>query len=102
MTALDQRTDGEERIAVAGFKDAGEGGVDVGWKRSILVPINELLCRRCGKFRRCWDSRLVLGPAHEGEHAPVDVSGFDLCDDVGLKIRDQLGRVCIALLGAVT
>jgi hypothetical protein len=51
MTAFDQRTDGQERIAVAGFKDAGESGVDVGRERSVLAPINELLCRCRGKLR---------------------------------------------------
>ena len=40
--------------------------------------------------------------SHEGEHAPVDVSRLDLRDDVGLKIRDQLGGVRIAPIGAVT
>jgi len=45
MTAFDQRADGQERIAVARFEDAGESGVDVGRKRSVLVPINELICR---------------------------------------------------------
>jgi hypothetical protein len=44
----------------------------------------------------------VQGSSHDGEHAPVDVSSLDLRDDVGLKIRDQLGRVRIALIGAVT
>ncbi len=102
MTGFGQRTDGHERIAVAGFEDAGESDVDVGRKRSVLVPIDGLLCRRRGKLRRCRDFRLVQGSSHEGEHAPVDVSGLDLRDDVGLKIRDQLGRVRIAPIGAVT
>jgi hypothetical protein len=101
MTAFDQRANGKERIAVAGFEDAGESGVDVGRKRSVVVLINELICRRRGKLRRCRDFRLVQGPTHEGEQAAVDISGLDLRDDVGLKFRDQFGCVHVAPIGAV-
>ena len=41
-------------------------------------------------------------PSHEGEHALVDVSRLELRDDVGLKIRDQLGCVRISPIGAIT
>ena len=102
MTAFVQRAHGQERIAVAGFEDAGESGVDVGRKRSVLVRIDGLLCRRRGKLRRCRDFRLVQGSSHEGKHAAVDVSGLDLRDDLGLKIRDQLGCVRVAPIGAIT
>jgi hypothetical protein len=51
MTAFDQRANDKERIAVAGFEDAGESGVDVGRKRSVMVPVNELICRRRCKLR---------------------------------------------------
>ena len=68
----------------------------------VGVLIDGLPCGRRGKLRRRWDFRLVQRSSHEGEHAPVDVFGLDLRDDVGLKIRDQLGRVRVALIGAVT
>ena len=102
LTAFDQRAHGQERIAVAGFEDAGESGVDVGRKRSVLVPIDQLICRRRGKLWRRRDFRLVQRPSHKGKHAPVDVSGLDLRDDVGLKIRDQFGCVRVAAIGAIT
>jgi hypothetical protein len=102
MTGFGQRTDGRERIAVAGFQDAGKSGVDVGRERSVLVPIKGLLYRSRGKLRCCRDFRLVQGSSHEGEHAPVDVSGLDLRDDVGLKIRNQLACVRVAPIGAIT
>ena len=102
MTAFGQRTDDHERIAVAGFQDAGESGVNISRKRSVLVLIDWLLCRRRSKLGRCRDFRLVQGPSHEGEHAPIDVSCLNLRDNVDLKIRDQLGRVRIASIGTVT
>ncbi len=102
MTAFDQRADGQEWIAVAGFEDAGEGGADVGRERSVLVLIDGLPCRRRGKLRRRWDFRLMQRSSHEGEYAPVNVSSLDLRDDVGLKIRNQLGCVRVASIGAVT
>ncbi len=40
--------------------------------------------------------------AHEGEHACIDLSRLNPRDDIGLKIRDQLGRVRIAAIGAIT
>lgn len=101
MTAFDQRTHGQERIALAGFKDAGESSVDVGRKRSIL-RVDGLPCRSRGKLRRCRDFRLVQGSSYKGKHAAVDVSGLDLRDDVGLKIRDQFGCVRVAAIGAIT
>ena len=52
MTAVDQRADGQERIAVAGFEDASESGVDIGRNWSVLVPIDKLICRRRGKLWR--------------------------------------------------
>jgi hypothetical protein len=102
MTAFDQRADGQERIPVAGFEDAGESGVDVGRKRSVLAPINELICRGRGKLWRRRNFRLMQHSSHKGKHAPVDVSGLDLRDDVGLKIRDQFGCVRVAAIGAIT
>ena len=44
----------------------------------------------------------MQGSSHEGEHAPIDVSGLDLRDDVRLKIRDQLACVRVAPIGAIT
>ena len=102
MTAFGQRTDGHERIAVAGFQDADESGVNISRKRSVLVLIDWLLCRRRSKLGRCRDFRLVQGSSHEGEHAPIDVSGLNLRDDVGLKIRDQFGCVRVAAIGTIT
>ncbi len=102
MTAFDQRADGQKRIAVARFEDAGESSADVGWQRSVLVSIDELIGRCRGKLRRCRDFRLVQGSSHKGKHATVDVSGLDLRDDVGLKIRDQLACVRVAPIGAIT
>ena len=102
MTAFDQRTDGQEWIAVAGFENADESDMDIGWKRSALVPINELVCRRRGKLWRRRDFRLMQRSSHEGKHAPIDVSGLDLRGDVGLKIRDQLVRLRVAAIGAIT
>ena len=99
MTGFGQRTDCRERIAVAGFQNAGKSGMDVGRKRSVLVE--GLLCRRRSKLRRCRDFRLVQDSSHQGEHAPVGVSGLDLRNDVGLKIRDQFGCVHVAPIGAV-
>ena len=101
MTGFDQRADGHERIAAAGFEDTGESGADVGRKRPALVLIAGVLRRRRGKLRRDRDFRLVQRSSHEGEHAPVDVSRLDPRDDVGLKIRDQLGCIRIAPIGAV-
>ena len=40
--------------------------------------------------------------SHKSKHAPVDVSGLDLRDDVGLKIHDQSGCVRVAAIGAIT
>jgi plasmid maintenance system killer protein len=102
MTAFDQRADSQEWIAVARFEDAGESSVDVGRMRPVLVPINELICRRHGKLRRRRYFRLMQRSSHKGKHAPVDVSGLDLRDDVGLKIRDQLVCVRVAAIDAIT
>jgi hypothetical protein len=44
----------------------------------------------------------MQGSSHKGKHAAVDVSGLDLRDDVGLKIRDQFGCVRVAAIGAIT
>jgi hypothetical protein len=38
----------------------------------------------------------------QGEHAAVDLPCLDLPDDIGLKIRDQLGGIRIAPISAVT
>jgi hypothetical protein len=102
MAVFGQRADGEERIAVTGFNDPGQSGADVGWQRCILVPIDGMLSRRCGELRRCRDLRLVQGSSHEGKHAAINVTDIHLRDDVGLKIRDQLGCVVIASVDAVT
>jgi hypothetical protein len=90
------------RPTAKALRVSGESGADVGRKRSVLVPINELICRRRGKLWRRRDFRLMQRSPHKGKHAPVDVSGLDLCDDVGLKIRDQLACVRVAAIGAIT
>src|SRR5260370_40080888 len=102
MTACDQRADGQEWIAVARFEDAGESGVDVGRKRSVPVPINELICRRRRKLWRRRDFRLMQRSSHKGKHAPVDASGLHLRDAVGLKIGPPLLSVRAASIGAIT
>jgi hypothetical protein len=102
MTAFGQRADSQERIAIARFEDAGESGADVGRTRFTLVPVNELTHRRRGKLRRRRDFRLLERTSHKRKQAPIDVSGFDLRDDVCLKIRDQLACVRVATIGAIT
>ena len=39
--------------------------------------------------------------SQQDEHAAVDLSCLDPCDDIGLKLRNQLGGVRIAPIGAV-
>jgi hypothetical protein len=74
MTAFDQRADGHERIAAAGFEDAGERR-DVSRKRSALVLIGGVLPTP-RQAAATVDFRLVQRPP-KGEHAPVDVSRLD-------------------------
>ena len=101
MTAFQQRAEGHERIAAAGFDNAGECSAYVGRKRSTPVLIDALLRRGRGQRRRRGDFRLVQRSSHKGEHAPVDVSCLDPRNDIGLKLRNQLGSVRIASIGAV-
>jgi hypothetical protein len=57
---------------------------------------------RRGKLRRWRNFGLVQGSSNKGKHADVDVSGLDLRDDVGLKIRDQFGCVRVVVIDAIT
>ena len=91
MTAFQQRADGHERIAAAGFDNACECSAYVGRKRSTPVLIGAVLGRGRGQLRRRRDFRLVQRSSHEGEHAPVDVSGLDPRNDIGLKSAISLG-----------
>lgn len=101
-SGLDQRAHGQERIAVAGFEDAGEMRVDVVRKRSLLVRVTGCVADAAARSGDAGIFDWLQGSSHKDKHAAVDVSGLDLRDDVGLKFRDQFGCVHVAPIGAMS
>ena len=66
-----------------------------------VVIVERPLRRHFGQFRRNRYFRLVQGRRHRGEHRTIYVSGLRPRRDLGLKIRNQVGGVGIAVIGSV-